>query len=171
MERPKLAAINPGVNLPDMAITPAWRTDGSGTNFVFTNYLATQSDEFKSSIGTGKQVKWPVGQGGKGNEGVTAVVQGTPGVLGYIELNYATANKIPFASVKNKNGKFVKASGETVSAAGAGAVDHMNDTLAVNIWNQPGDNAYPISAFTYIIVYKDLGYLKSEQKAKVPCAS
>jgi phosphate transport system substrate-binding protein len=162
----KIAAVNEGANLPDLLITPVWRTDGSGTSFVFTNYLATQSDAFKSSIGTGKQVKWPTGQGGKGNEGVTAGVQQTPGALGYIELNYATANKIPFASVKNKSGKFIKASGQTVAAAGAGAVEQMKDSLAVDIWNQPGAEAYPISAFTYIIVYKDLGYLKDEKKAK-----
>jgi phosphate transport system substrate-binding protein len=162
----KIAAVNEGANLPDLLITPVWRTDGSGTSFVFTNYLATQSDAFKSSIGTGKQVKWPTGQGGKGNEGVTAGVQQTPGASGYIELNYATANKIPFASVKNKSGQFVKASGPSVAAAGAGAIEQMKDSLAVDIWNQSGTEAYPIAAFTYIIVYKDLGYLKDESKAK-----
>src|SRR5207249_2111586 len=91
---PKLVAINADAALPDLAITPAWRTDGSGTTFVWTNYLATQSEEFKSAIGTGKQVKWQCGQGGKGNEGVSAVVQQTSGALGYIEANYAVANKI-----------------------------------------------------------------------------
>src|SRR5439155_18729757 len=136
------------------------RTDGSGTSFVFTNYLCTQSDDFKGSIGAGKSVQWPGGQGGKGNEGVTAALQATPGAIGYIELNYAAANKIPFALMKNKSGKFVKASPESVAAAGAGAVDKMGASLAVDIWDQPGDDTYPISAFTYIIVYKDLGYLK-----------
>jgi phosphate transport system substrate-binding protein len=163
---PKIAALNPGAALPDMRITPAWRTDGSGTTFIFTNYLCTQSEEFKSTIGPGKQVKWPVGQGGKGNEGVTQTVQSTPGALGYIELNYAVANKIPFALVKNKDGRFIKASPETVSAAGAGAVAAMADSLAVDIWNQPGADSYPISAMTYIIVYKDLGYVKDPAKAK-----
>ena len=163
---PKIAALNEGAQLPDTAITPAWRTDGSGTTFVFTNYLATQSEDYKNTIGMGKQVKWPVGQGGKGNEGVMAAVQQTPGGLGYVEVNYATANKIPFALMKNQSGKFIKASADTISAAGEGAVQKMGKTLAVDIWSQPGENAYPISAFTYIIVYKDLGYLKDENKAK-----
>lgn len=163
---PKIVALNPEAGLPNLAITPAWRTDGSGTTFVFTNYIVTQSETFKESVGAGKQVKWPVGQGGKGNEGVTAVVQGTPGALGYIELNYATANKIPFALMQNRDGQFVKASPTTVAAAGEGAVEQMKGNLAVDIWNQPGANAYPIAAFTYIIVYKDLNYLKDQAKAK-----
>jgi phosphate transport system substrate-binding protein len=163
---PKIAALNAGVTLQDIAITPAWRTDGSGTSFVFTNYLCTQSEDFKGTVGPGKQVKWPVGQGGKGNEGVTAVVQQTPGAIGYIELNYAVANKIPFALMKNKDGKFVKASTESVSAAGAGAVGSMKNSLAVDIWNQAGADAYPISAQTYIIVYRDLSYVKDPAKAR-----
>jgi phosphate transport system substrate-binding protein len=154
----RIAAANPGVKLPNLAITPAWRTDGSGTTFVFTNYLATQSEEYKQGVGTGKQVKWPAGQGGKGNEGVAAVVQQTPGAIGYIEVNYANQNKIAYGAVKNKNGKFVKATAETVSAAGQGAAGGLKGgILAADIWNQPGDNAYPIAAFTYIITYKDLG--------------
>jgi phosphate transport system substrate-binding protein len=163
---PKIAALNGDKQLPDLAITPAYRTDGSGTTFVFTNYLAGQSDDFKNTVGMGKQVKWPTGQGGKGNEGVAAAVQQTPGAIGYIEVNYALANKIAFASMKNKSGKFVRASADSISAAGEGAVDKMGDSLAVNIWDQDGENAYPISAFTYIIVYKDLGYLKDQNKAK-----
>jgi phosphate transport system substrate-binding protein len=164
---PKLAQINPGLKLPNSTITPVWRTDGSGTNFVFTNYLTTQSDDFTSTIGAGKQVKWPVGQGGKGNEGVTAAVQQTPGAIGYIELTYAKANNIPFALLQNKDGKFIKASPDSVAAAGAGAVAQMIDkNLAVDIWNQPGQDAYPIAAFTYIIVYQDLSYLKDPNKAK-----
>lgn len=162
----KIAAINPDLTLPDLAITPTYRTDGSGTNFVFTNYLATQSEAFIEHVGVGKQVKWPIGQGGKGSEGVTAVVQRTPGAIAYIEQNYAAANKIAFALVQNKAGKFVKASPETVSAASEGAVSHMKKSLAVNLWNQGGENAYPIAAFTYIIVYQDLSYLKSEAKSK-----
>jgi phosphate transport system substrate-binding protein len=163
---PKITAINAGTNLPDLGIVPVYRSDGSGTTFVFTNYLTTQSEEYTGNVGAGKQVKFPVGQGGKGNEGVTAGVQGTKGGIGYIELNYATANKIPFALLQNKDGEFIKASPETVAAAGEGAVSQMKDSLAVNIWNQPGKNAYPISAFTYILVYKDLGYLKDASKAK-----
>jgi phosphate transport system substrate-binding protein len=162
----RIAELNDGKSLPDAAITPVWRTDGSGTTFVFTNYLATQSAEFKNTVGMGKQVKWPLGQGGKGSEGVAAAVQQTPGAIGYVEANYATANKIPFAAMKNSAGKFVKATAQSVSAAGEGAIDKMDKSLAVDIWNQPGDAAYPISAFTYIIVYKDLGYLKDQNKAK-----
>ncbi len=162
----KIAAINAGLTLPDMEITPVYRTDGSGTSFIFTNYLAGQSSEFKDGIGAGKTVQWPVGQGGKGNQGVTAVVQTTPGALGYIELAYAIQNKLPFALVQNRDGKFIKASPQTVTAAGEGALASMTSSLAVNIWNQPGENTYPISAFTYVIVYKDLGYLKDQQKAE-----
>jgi phosphate transport system substrate-binding protein len=162
----KIAALNEGKRLPDLGITAAYRTDGSGTTYVFTNYLAGQSEDFKNSVGMGKQVKWPVGQGGKGNEGVAAAVQQTPGAVGYVEVNYALANKINFAAMKNKSGKFVKASADSISAAGEGAVEKMGETLAVNIWDQAGENAYPISAFTYIIVYKDLGYLKDQNKAK-----
>jgi len=163
----RIAELNAGLSLPDTAITPVYRTDGSGTTFVFTSYLATQSESFKSSIGTGKQVKWPVGQGGKGNEGVAGAVSTTPGAIGYIELNYATANKIAFAAVKNANGKFVKASAKAISAAGEGALPKLKgNLLAADIWNQPGDESYPISGFTYIIIYKDLANLKSIDEAK-----
>ncbi len=161
-----IAQLNPGVNLPNLPITPVWRTDGSGTTFVFTNYMITQSDEFKGSIGAGKQVQWPVGQGGKGNEGVAAATQATPGAIGYMEVNYANQNNIPHALVQNKDGKFVKATPESVAAAGEGALKAMESSLAVDIWNQPGEKAYPISAFTYIIVYNDLGHLKDANKAK-----
>jgi phosphate transport system substrate-binding protein len=127
----------------------------------------TQSDAFKGSIGSGKQVKWPTGQGGKGSEGVAAAVQQTPGSIGYIESNYAMANKIAFGSVKNKSGKFVKATGQAVSAAGEGAVGEMKgQVLAANIWNQSGDAAYPISSFTYLIVYQDLNNVKTPAQAK-----
>jgi len=163
----KIAGINDGAKLPDIAITPAFRTDGSGTTFVFTNYLTTQSEDFKATIGAGKQVQFKNGQGGKGNEGVTAVVQQTPGALGYVELNYALANKISFASVKNVDGNFVKASPATVSAAGAGALAKMTaDKLQVDIWNQSGKESYPISAFTYVLVFKDLNNIKDANKAK-----
>ncbi len=151
----RLTALNPDAKLPDLAITPAWRTDGSGTTFVWTNYLCTQSDKFKETIGPGKQVSFKAGQGGKGNEGVAAVVQQTKGAIGYVELNYADANKIPFGSVKNKDGKFVKATPATVSAAGK-AAKFEGTVLQADIWNQPGAEAYPVSSFTYIIVYKEL---------------
>lgn len=165
---PRLTTINPGVNLPDLAITPAWRTDGSGTNYVWSNYLCTQSELFKETIGAGKQVKWLVGVGGKGNDGVTAAIQGAPGAIGYIEQAYADQNKVPYGLLQNKDGKFVKASPETVSAAGAGAVGQMSGTaLAANIWSQPGENAYPAGSFTYLIIYKDLATnVKSREQAQ-----
>ncbi len=163
----KLAAINPGVNLPATAITPVWRTDGSGTTFVFTNYLATQSEDFKSTIGTGKQVKWPGGQGGQGNEGVAASVRGIAGAIGYIEANFADEAKIKYGPVKNKDGKFVKATAAAISKSGEGAVDAMKGSLlTADIWNQPGDESYPISAFTYLLLYKDLKNVKNADQAQ-----
>jgi len=164
---PKLTAINAGVNLPDLAITPAWRTDGSGTTFVFTSYLATQSDAYKENVGMGKSVKWPLGQGGKGNEGVAAIVRDTVGSLGYIEVNYADQNKITYGPVKNKDGKFVKANATAISKAGEGAVASMKgSSLTADIWNQPGDESYPIAAFTYILLYKDMKAAKSAEQAQ-----
>lgn len=163
----KIAKLNPDVKLPDLAITPAYRTDGSGTNYVFTNYLATQSAEFKRAIGVGKQVKWPIGSGGKGTAGVAAVVAQTPGAFGYIEQNYADKNKIAYGLVENQAGKFLKASPESVSSAGEGAAEELKGhVLAANIWNQTGDNAYPIASFTYLIVYKDLKNLKNKAQAE-----
>jgi phosphate transport system substrate-binding protein len=164
---PRIVSLNPGVNLPSTPITCAWRTDGSGSNFVWTNYLATQSDDFKGSVGVGKQVQWPVGQGGKGNPGVTAIVQQTPGAIGYVEENYADQNNITYGSVKNKVGKYIKASPASVSAAADSAADGMSGTLlAANIWNQDGDTSYPISSQTYLIVYKDLNNIKSKEQAQ-----
>lgn len=163
----QIAQLNPGVNLPNLPITPVWRTDGSGTNFVFTNYLATQSIEFRNKIGMGKQVKWPLGQGGKGNPGVAQVVEQTGGAIGYLEQNFADKNHIAYGSVQNKEGKFVKASPESVSLAGEGAVSEMSGHVVhANIWNQAGENAYPISSFTYLIVYKDLDNVKSKEQAQ-----
>jgi phosphate transport system substrate-binding protein len=163
---PAIAAVNPGVTLPSTAITPVYRTDGSGTNFVWTHYLAGESDAFKNTVGVGKQVKFPGGQGGKGTAGVAAVVQQTPGAIGYVEQNYADKNAIAYGSVRNKAGKFVKASPASVSAAGASATDKLSGTLlAADIWDQAGDDAYPISSFTYLIVYKNLGNLKSKDQA------
>jgi len=163
----KLAALNAGVALPDLAITPVYRTDGSGTNFVWTNYLSTQSQEFTQSVGSGKEVKWPVGQGGKGNQGVAAVLQQTKGALGYVEQAYADQNKIAYGAVRNQAGKFVKASPAAVSVAAGVAAGSMEGTvLKANLWNQTGDGSYPIASFTYLIVYKDLKNVKSKEQAK-----
>jgi phosphate transport system substrate-binding protein len=162
-----IAKLNADLQLPDLAITPVWRSDGSGTTFVFTNYLASQSDEFKTRIGTGKQVQWPYGQGGKGNEGVTAVVQQTMGGIGYVEQGYADSNHLLYGLVKNNAGKFVRASPESVSAAGVGPSATMKgNVLAAEIWNQPGDKAYPIASFTYLIVYRDLQNLPDKASAE-----
>lgn len=155
---PKIAALNPGVKLPKLTISPAWRSDGSGTTFVWSSYLSSQSEDFKKAIGAGTQVKWPVGNGGSGNKGVAQVVQSTPGAIGYVEHVYTIENKMSAAALVNKAGKTVKATPESISAAGAGAVEQLKGSvLAANIWDQPGEAAYPAAAFTYIIVYKDLG--------------
>ncbi len=165
---PKIAALNAGVTLPDLAISPVFRSDGSGTTAVFTSYLAGQSESFKGTIGAGKQVRWPVGVGGKGNPGVAAAVQQSPGSLGYVEYNYALENKIAFGAVKNKDGKFVLASPAAVTAAGAKGVDGFKDgRLISDLWNQPGEDTYPIASFTYIMVYRDLATnLKTIEEAK-----
>ncbi len=164
---PAIVKLNPDAKLPATPITPVWRTDGSGTTFIFTNYLGTQSEGFVSTVGMGKQVQWPTGQGGKGNEGVTAVVQQTVGGLGYVEQSYADNNLLPYGEVRNQDGKFVRASPKTVSLAGAGAAGSMNgNILAANIWDQPGDQAYPIASFTYLIVYKDLNNLPDKKSAQ-----
>ncbi len=114
----RIAATNEGISLPSIAITTAHRTDGSGTTFIFSSYLATQSQDFKEKVVAGKQVGWPGGEGGKGNEGVAAIVESTPGAIGYVELAYALQNKITFAQMKNCAGEFVKASPQSTSAAG-----------------------------------------------------
>lgn len=163
----KLAALNADAKLPDLSITPAWRTDGSGTTYVWTNYLTTQSPEFAQTIGAGKEVKWSIGLGGKGNEGVAAVLQQTKGAIGYVEQNYADQNKIAYGSVRNKAGKFVKATPESVSLAADAAAAEMNGAvLKANLWNQAGDGSYPIASFTYLIVYKDLKNVKSKEQAQ-----
>lgn len=154
---PAIAKLNPEAALPNLVITPVWRTDGSGTNFIFTSYLATQSENFAYTIGMGKQVQWPFGQGGKGNEGVTAVVQQTAGSIGYVEQSYADHNQLLSGLMRNRGGRYIRATTGTVSQAGAGAEFGSGSTLlAADIWNQPGDDAYPIASFTYLIVYRDL---------------
>jgi len=164
---PAIAAINPGVKLPALPITPVWRTDGSGTTFIYTGYLATQSEEFATTIGLGKQVQWPFGQGGKGNEGVTAIVQQTNGGLGYVEQSYAENNRLLGGTVQNGEGEFVAASPESVSKAGAGSAANLQgQRLVADIWNQPGKGAYPISSFTYLVVYKDLNNLPDQVSAQ-----
>ncbi|MSP59476.1 MAG: phosphate ABC transporter substrate-binding protein PstS [Myxococcales bacterium] len=148
---PRLRAENPGAKLPDLAVTVAHRSDGSGTTAVFTDYLAKVSPEWKSRVGAGKSVKWPVGLGGKGNEGVTGIVKSTPGAVGYIELAYASQNKLPVAALKNRAGDFVKPSVESATAA---ATTPIPDDYRVSITDAPGQGAYPISAITYLLIYR-----------------
>ena len=150
---PKLQAIAGQPKLPDLAITVAHRSDGSGTTAVLTDYLAKVSPAWKAQVGAGKAVKWPTGLGGKGNEGVTGTVKSTPGAIGYVELAYARQNALPMAALQNADGSFVLPSIATTSAAAAGVA--MPADFRVSITNASGKEAYPIAAFTYILVYKD----------------
>jgi len=150
---PAIAALNPGAKLPDKNIETVHRSDGSGTSFVFTDWLAKVSPDWNTKVGANKNPNWPAGQGGKGNEGVTAAVKQTPNSIGYVELNYAIATKLPFADVKNKAGKFVTPTIDSTSAAAAGAT--LPDDYRVSITNAEGDKAYPVSSFTYLLLRKD----------------
>ncbi len=151
---PAIAAANPGVKLPGTPITVVHRSDGSGTNYIFCDFLSKVSPEFKSEVGVGTSVSWPTGVGGKGNEGVAGLVRQTPGTVGYVELIYALQTKIAFGAVQNRAGKFVKASPETVTAAAAGAAADMPDDFRVSITDAPGDDAYPIASFTWLLFYQ-----------------
>ena len=152
---PRLQQDNPGVSLPAADITVVHRADGSGTTFVFTDYLAKVSAEWKEKVGADKSPKWPVGQGGKGNEGVTGQIKQQPNTIGYVELAYAVQNKLPAALIKNGAGKFVAPSIDAVTAAAAATSSQTPDDLRVSITNAAGDGAYPIASYTYILVYKD----------------
>ncbi len=150
-----IAADNAGTTLPDAPIAVVRRSDGSGTTAVFTDYLAKISDEWKTKVGAGKSVSWPVGLGAKGNEGVTGLVKQMPGSIGYVELAYANQNKLSKAAIKNAAGKFVDPSIEATSAAAEGV--EMPADYRVSITNSKAENAYPIASFTYLLVYKDQG--------------
>jgi phosphate ABC transporter phosphate-binding protein len=163
----KIAAVNPGVSLPAMAIAPIVRGDKSGTTFVFTSYLATQSPDAREVIGVDKSGNWPVGQKGEKSDGVTQLLEQTKGGIAYLEENYADRNHVAVALLQNKAGKFVLPTADAVSAAASAAAVKMHgDQLTAGIWDQDGDKSYPISSFTYLIVYKDLGYLKDAGRAK-----
>ena len=152
---PKLKQDNPGAALPAAAISVVHRADGSGTSYVFTDYLSKVSPEWKEKVGADKSPKWPVGQGGKGNEGVTGQIKQIPNTIGYVELAYANKNNLPAALVKNSSGKFVAPSIDAVTAAAAAAASSMPDDLRISLTNSPGADAYPISSYTYILVYKE----------------
>lgn len=161
---PKIAAENPGVKLPDMDISVAHRSDGSGTTFIFTDYLSKISDDWKNKIGTGKSVNWPDGElGGKGNEGVAGMIKQSPGTIGYIELTYALQNNMVFATVKNAAGNYVKPSIQSTSLCANG--DIPADTR-ISITNSSVADGYPISSFTWILLYKEQNYNnRSKDKA------
>ena len=150
---PTIAKANEGVKLPDTAITVCERSDGSGTTFVFTDYLSKISSEWKSRVGSSTSVSWPVGLGAKGNEGVAGMIRQMEGGFGYVELIYALQNKITFGPVQNASGNFVKASLESTTAAAAGA-KMVGEDFRVSITNAPGKDAYPIASFTYLLIPK-----------------
>lgn len=152
----RIASLNPGVSLPSWDILVVHRSDGSGTTYIFTDYLSAAVPAWKTSVGKGKEVKWPVGLGAKGNEGVAGQVKQTPGSVGYVELAYAKQNNLPIAAVRNKAGQFVAASVSAVTAAAAGVGKALpaNTDYRISIVDAPGADSYPISSFTWILVYQ-----------------
>jgi phosphate transport system substrate-binding protein len=149
---PAIAGANKGVNLPANDIVVVHRSDGSGTSYIWTDYLSKVSDEWKTKVGKGTSPNWPVGLGGKGNEGVAGLVKQTPNSFGYVELIYAIQNNMPYGKVKNSSGNAVKADLASVTAAAAGAAKDMPPDFRVSITNAPGKNAYPISSFTWLLI-------------------
>jgi phosphate transport system substrate-binding protein len=149
----RIRKVNPGLNLPDLPITVVRRADGSGTTFVFTDYLSKVSSEWKEKVGRGTSVNWPVGIGGKGNEGVSGLVKQTKGAIGYVEFTYALQNKLPYGIIKNKSGNFIEPKVESISEA---ANVKLPEDMRISITDTESKNGYPISAFTYILVYSDL---------------
>ncbi len=152
---PRIKADNPSATLPANSITVVHRADGSGTSYVFTDYLAKVSPEWKTKVGTDKSPRWPVGQGGKGNEGVTGQVKSQPNTIGYVELAYAKQNSLPVALIRNAGDRFVEPTIEAVTAAAAAATATTPDDLRVSITNAAGPDVYPIASYTYILVYKE----------------
>jgi phosphate transport system substrate-binding protein len=149
---PAIAGANKGVNLPANDIVVVHRSDGSGTSYCWTDYLSKVSEEWKDKVGKGTSVNWPVGLGGKGNDGVTGQVKNAPNSIGYVELIYAASNNIPYGSVKNSSGSFIKADLASVSAAAAAVAKTMPDDFRVSITNPPGKSAYPIATFTWLLI-------------------
>lgn len=179
----RLGSINPGVSLPATDIIVVHRAEGSGTSFAFTDYLSKVSPEWQQKVGKGPSVNWPVGLGGRGSEGVSSTVSQTPGAIGYVELAYATINKIQFATLRNSSGNWITPSLEAVTAAAAGAMKDMgpNTDFRVSITNSSGAQAYPISTFTWLLVHKSysdtakaralvhfIWWAESEGQAKAP---
>ena len=165
---PKITVLNPGVQLPSSDILVVHRTDGSGTTFVFTDYLSAVSPAWSSGPGRGKEVSWPVGLGGKGNDGVAGQVKQTPGSIGYVELAYAKQNGLAYASIQNASGNFVQPSAEGMTAAAAGVAEKLpaNTDYRLSIVNAAGAQAYPISSFTWILVYAQQSDATKGQKLR-----
>ena len=156
----RIADENPGMTLPDKPIVVVHRSDGSGTTSIFTDYLTTVNEEWASKVGKGASVKWPIGLGGKGNEGVAGQVKNIQYSIGYVELAYAVENNLPYAYLKNSEGQYVEPTIKSISAAAAGAVKNMPRDYRVSLVNQPGTNTYPVVGFTWLLVYE-------QQKDKV----
>ncbi len=152
---PAIAKLNPGVSLPSTEVTVVHRSDGSGTTYIWVDYLAKVSAEWKTKVGVNTSVNWPTGVGGKGNEGVAGLVAQTPGAIGYVELIFAQQNKISYGSVQNMAGEFVLASEQSVTAAAAAAAGKMPADFRVSITNAPGKGVYPVSSFTWLLLYEN----------------
>ena len=161
---PTILKLNPGINLPGTDITVVHRSDGSGTTYIWVDYLAKVSSEWKTKVGVNTSVNWPTGVGGKGNEGVAGLVSQTPGSIGYVELIYALQNKISYGSVQNLAGEFVRASEQSVTAAAGAAAGKMPPDFRVSITNAEGKGVYPISSFTWLLLYENP---KDKAQAKV----
>ncbi len=161
---PKILKENNGVKLPDKDISVVYRTDGSGTTYIFTDYLSNISEDFKKEVGISKTVKFPAGQGGKGNEGVTGVVKQLEYSIGYVELIYALQNNLKYANIKNAEGEFITPSLESVTKAGEVTLPQMPESLTMSIINPKGKGAYPIASYTYLLVYEKH---KNSEKGKM----
>jgi phosphate transport system substrate-binding protein len=161
---PALTKLNPGVQLPATEITVVHRSDGSGTTYIWVDYLAKVSPEWKQKVGVATSVNWPVGVGGKGNEGVAGLIRQTPGSIGYVELIYALQSKIRYGAVQNMAGEFLQANVQSVTAAAAAAASAMPKDFRVSITNAPGKGVYPIASFTWLLLYESP---KDKQQARI----
>ncbi|RMF34092.1 MAG: phosphate ABC transporter substrate-binding protein PstS [Chloroflexi bacterium] len=153
---PRLTALNPDLALPDQEIVVAHRSDGSGTTFLFTSYLSLVSPTWEQEVGAGKSVEWPVGLGGKGNEGVAGIIRQQPGSLGYVELAYAVQNGLAYAFLQNRAGAFVEPTLESITAASDAYADQMPEDMAQLLVNAPGEASYPIAGYTFLLLYQDM---------------
>ena len=164
---PKILELNKGLSLPDLDVIVVYRADSSGTTYIFTEYLSKVSPNWKAKVGAGKAVKWPIGQGNKGNEGVASVVRNTPGAIGYVELVFAQQEKMPIDEIKNKAGHFVRPNLSSVTAAAADAAKSLPEDFRVSITDSAGASSYPISAFTYLLVYQEMDQAKGTEIVKL----